>query len=199
MWFELLTAFQVAVLTGFEIAESQGYRTRSHSLADLTYTFRQLVYHFFRMTGFNQIQRMFMDVGCPNKLFTHQTDTVARQGCIFFCQFRITQVHINLGAGRREEFRCYCCARSNRCCCRRFCIFQDTFIYNPVGRVNSNISTIRNRSRCCSAAALATNNTGNAQLAADNGSVAGHTAAVRYDSFGFFHGRNPVRRRHFRN
>ena len=140
-----------------------------------------------------------MDVSRPDKFFTHQADAVARQGCILFRQFRIAQVHINLGAGGWEEFRRYGCAGSSRRRGSRFCLFQDTFIYNAVGRVNGNIRTVRNRSRSSSAPALAANNTGNPQFAAYNGSVAGHTAAVRYDSFRFLHSGNPVRRRHFRN
>ena len=191
--FELIAALKITIFRRFEVRETQGYRTRCHSLANLTHTFSQLVNYFFRMAGFDQIQRMFMDISSPDELFTHQANAVAGQVSIFFSQLRVTQVHVNLGAGGREVF-----SNSNLLLSLFFFgLFDDAFIYYAMSSVNSYIDAVLDSSGSSFATALSTYDTGDAQLAANDRSMAGHSAAVGYDSFSFLHSRYPVRSGHF--
>ncbi len=45
---------------------------------------------------------MFVDIGSPDKLFPHQSNTVARYIGIFISQFRIAKIHIDPRSGDRE-------------------------------------------------------------------------------------------------
>ena len=137
-----------------------------------------------------------MDISSPDELFTHQTDTITGQTGIFLSQFRIAQIHINFSASRREVF-------SNRyssaCLIFFFSFFNNAFINYAMSSIDSYINTVRNSNSSSFTTALSTNDTGNTQLTANNGSMTGHSAAVSDDSFGFFHCRYPVRSGHLSN
>ena len=66
-----------------------------------------------------------------------------------------------------------------------------------MGSINSYINTISDGSSSSLAAALGANDAGNAQLTADDGGMAGHTAAISYNSLSLLHSGNPVRSCHF--
>ena len=66
-----------------------------------------------------------------------------------------------------------------------------------MGCVNGYINAIGNGSSCSFTAALGAYDTRNSKFTAYNGSVAGHSAAVGYNGFGFLHSRYPVRSGHF--
>ena len=53
--FVFVAAFEVAVFTRFEIAETQRDRAGSQGLADLAHAVGQLVYDAFGMTDFNEV------------------------------------------------------------------------------------------------------------------------------------------------
>ena len=137
---------------------------------------------------------MFVDVSGPDEFFTHQTNAIARQVGIFFCQFGVTEVHINFGAGGREVFSNNSALLSSLFFFR---FFEDTFIYYTVSSVDGYINAVRNSGGSSFATALSTYDAGNTQFAGNDGSMAGHTAAISNDSFRFFHCRYPVGSGHF--
>ena len=191
---ELVAALQIAIFAGFEIGEAQGNRSGSHSLANLANALSQLVHNLFRLTNLNKVQGMLMDIGSPDELFAHQADTIAGQSAVFFCQLRVAQVHVNLGAGGREIF-----SSGNNLLSRLFSLgfFDDAFINNAMSCIDGYVNAIRNGGGSSFATALGANDAGNAQLAGYDGSMAGHAAAIGYDCFRLLHSRNPVRSGHF--
>ena len=191
---ELVATLQITVFARFEVGEAQGNRSRSHSLANLANAFSQLVHNLFRLTNLNQIQRMLMDIGSPDELLAHQANAIAGQSAVFFCQLGVAQIHINLGAGGREIF-----CSSNNLLSRLFSLgfFNDAFINNAMSCINGYINAIRNSGGSSFTAALSTNDAGNTQLAGYDGSVAGHAAAIGYNSLRLLHSRYPVGSGHF--
>ena len=135
-----------------------------------------------------------MDIGSPDELLAHQANAIAGQGAIFFCQLGVAQIHINLGAGGREIF-----CSSNNLLSRLFSLrlFDDAFVNNAMSCINGYINAIRNGGGSSFTAALSTNDAGNTQLAGYDGSVAGHSAAISYNSLRLLHSRYPVGSGHF--
>jgi hypothetical protein len=64
-----------------------------------------LIDDLLRVAGFDQIERMLMNVGGPDEFLAHQADAIARKRRVFFGQIRVAEVHIDLGAGDREGLR----------------------------------------------------------------------------------------------
>jgi len=139
---------------------------------------------------------MLMNVSGPNKLFSHQTNTVTRQTAIFFSQGRISQIHINLGTRYRESLSSHHRTGSSSL---SLLLRHNTLINNTIGSIYRDVSTIFNGSSSCLTTTLGTNDTRNPQLTADNRSMASHSATIGNNSLGFLHGRNPIRSSHFRN
>ena len=116
---------------------------------------------------------------------------------MFFSQVRIAEVHVYFRAGRREIFRRH---RGLFRCLRLFDeVFNQAVIDDTVRRIHRNHRAVLNGFRGGVTATLRTDDTRNAQFAADDRRVAGHAARIGNNRFCFLHGRNPVGSGHFRD
>ena len=134
----------------------------------------------------------------PDKFFPHQTDSIGRQRCVTSSQIWISQIHIYFGSCHRERFHRKsrtCFSRARRC----HQIADHAFINNAICCIHRNLHPCLNCGCSGFAAAFCPDYARNAQFPTDNRSMAGHSAGIRHNRFGFFHRRNPVRSRHLGN
>ena len=99
-----IAALQVTILAGFEIAEAQSNRPGRHRLTYHPHPLGKLVHGLLAASPGKHIKRMFMNIGRPDKFFTHQTNPIARQLTVLFRQLRISEIHIDFGTGNRIAF-----------------------------------------------------------------------------------------------
>ena len=199
---ERLPADQVGVFVGLEVADSRTITSRGikrrgdhrHALGQLIDEELRLVGIAGRQTvdlrliggrdavGMQQGQRMDLDVGADDELQARQPDAVVGKLRQAECFLGIADVHHDLGLGPRRAS-----SDRRRCTSNFSCAFIDEARL-PLGARHGDLLARLAARRC----RFRADDRRQAQLAADDGGVAGPPAAVGDDRRRLLHRRLPV-------